>query len=112
MKEIKGKYDELTAKSFYENTTYQTDYMHITLTDEEDIPDAVGKLRTIYKNLMKLDYDNKRTRQSVQITGVSDVESKSPIMLFDDFYELQNNQPMNDEQKAFVNELIEKIWEE
>ena len=112
MKEIKGKYDELTAKSFYENTSYTTDYMHITLTDEEDIPDAVGKLRTIYKNLMKLDYDNKRTRQSVQITGVSDIENKSPIKLFDDFYELQNNQPMNDEQKAFVNELIEKIWEE
>ncbi len=112
MKEIKGTYDELTAKSFYENTTYQTDYMHITLTDEEDIPDAVGKLRTIYKNLMKLDYDNKRTRQSVQITGVSDIENKSPIKLFDDFYELQNNQPMNDEQRAFVNELIEKIWEE
>lgn len=112
MKEIKGKYDELTAKSFYENTSYTTDYMHITLTDEEDIPDAVGKLRTIYKNLMKLDYDNKRTRQSMQITGVSDIENKSPIKLFDDFYELQNNQPMNDEQKAFVNELIEKIWEE
>lgn len=112
MKEIKGTYDELTAKSFYESTTYQTDYMHITLTDEEDIPDAVGKLRTIYKNLMKLDYDNKRTRQSVQITGVSDIENKSPIKLFDDFYELQNNQPMNDEQKAFVSELIEKIWEE
>ncbi len=112
MREINGTYDELTSKSFYENTSYTTDYMHITLTDEEDIPDAVGKLRTIYKNLMKLDYDNKRTRQSVQITGVSDVESKSPIKLFDDFYELQNNQPMNDEQRAFVNELIEKIWEE
>ena len=112
MKEIKGTYDEITAKSFYEDTTYQTDYIHITLTDEEDIPDAVGKLRTIYKNLMKLDYDNMRTRQSVQITGALDVEKTSPLKLFDDFYELQNNQPMNDEQRAFVNELIEKIWEE
>ena len=112
MKEIKGTYDEITAKSFYEDTTYQTDYMHITLTDEEDIPDAVGKLRTIYKNLMKLDYDNKRTRHSVQITGALDIEKTSPLKLFDDFYELQNNQPMNDEQRAFVNELIEKIWEE
>lgn len=112
MKEIKGTYDEITAKSFYEDTTYQTDYIHITLTDEEDIPDAVGKLRTIYKNLMKLDYDNKRTRHSVQITGALDIEKTSPLKLFDDFYELQNNQPMNDEQRAFVNELIEKIWEE
>ena len=112
MCEIKGTYDELTAKSFYENTSYQTDYMHITLTDEEDIPEVVGRLRVIYKNLMKFDYDNKRTRQNSEIVGAVDVENTSPLKLFSDFYELQNNQPMSDEQKAFVGELIEKIWEE
>ncbi|MGN0501854.1 MAG: exonuclease SbcCD subunit D [Ruminococcus sp.] len=112
MCEIKGKYEELTAKSFYENTTYQTDYMHITLTDEEDIPDGVGKLRTIYHNLMKLDYDNKRTRSNSQITGAQKVEEKTPLELFEDFYELRNNQPMSEEQKEYISSLIESIWEE
>lgn len=112
MREIKGKYEEITAKSFYENTTYQTDYMHITLTDEEDIPDGVGKLRSIYRNLMKLDYDNKRTRSNAHITGAENVEEKSPIELFSDFYELQNNQPMSDEQREYISSLIESIWEE
>lgn len=112
MREIKGKYEEITAKSFYENTTYQTDYMHITLTDEEDIPDGVGKLRSIYRNLMKLDYDNKRTRSNAQITGAENVEEKLPLELFSDFYELQNNQPMSDEQREYISSLIESIWEE
>lgn len=112
MREIKGKYEELTAKSFYENTTYQTDYMHITLTDEEDIPDGVGKLRTIYHNLMKLDYDNKRTRSNSQITGAQKVEEKTPLELFEDFYELRNNQPMSEEQREYISSLIESIWEE
>lgn len=112
MREIKGKYEELTAKSFYENTTYQTDYMHITLTDEEDIPDGVGKLRTIYHNLMKLDYDNKRTRSNSQITGAQKVEEKTPLELFEDFYELRNNQPMSEEQREYISLLIESIWEE
>ena len=112
MREIKGKYEELTAKSYYENTTYQTDYMHITLTDEEDIPDAVGKLRTIYHNLMKLDYDNKRTRSNSQITGAQKVEEKTPLELFEDFYELRNNQPMSEEQREYISLLIESIWEE
>lgn len=112
MREIKGKYEEITAKSFYENTTYQTDYMHITLTDEEDIPDGVGKLRSIYRNLMKLDYDNKRTRSNAHITGAENVEEKSPLELFSDFYELQNNQPMSDEQREYISSLIESIWEE
>ena len=112
MREIKGKYEEITAKSFYENTTYKTDYMHITLTDEEDIPDGVGKLRSIYRNLMKLDYDNKRTRSNAHITGAENVEEKSPLELFSDFYELQNNQPMSDEQREYISSLIESIWEE
>lgn len=112
MREIKGKYEEITAKSFYENTTYQTDYMHITLTDEEDIPYGVGKLRTIYHNLMKLDYDNMRTRSNSQITGAQNIEEKSPLELFEDFYEMQNNQPMSEEQRDYISSLIESVWEE
>ena len=112
MVEIKGRYNEIMLKSFYESTSYQEDYIHITLTDEEDIVDAIGKLRTVYHNLMKLDYDNKRTRSVSQVDGAVDVETKTPIELFSDFYELQNNQPMSDEQKAFVEALIEQVWED
>ena len=110
--ELKGTYAELTLKSFYEGTTWQEDYTHITLTDEEDIPDAIGKLRAVYRRLMKLDYDNKRTRFSAEINGASDVELKSPLAHFSDFYELQNNQPMSPEQSEYMKSLIEETWEE
>lgn len=110
--ELKGTYDTVTARSFYEGTSWQEDYTHITLTDEEDIPDAIGKLRAIYHHLMKLDYDNKRTRSSSEITADLAVEEKTPIQLFSGFYELQNNQPLNEEQATFLNGLIETIWEE
>lgn len=112
MVELRGTYEELTLKSFYEGTSWQEDYVHITLTDEEDVPDAIGKLRIIYHNLMKLDYDNKRTRAGVQVTGVADVENRTPLELFEDFYELQNNQPMSEEQIALARALIEETWEE
>lgn len=110
MVEIKGKYDEVMLKSFYEGTTYDEDYMHITLTDEEDIPDVLTKLRVVYKNIMKLDYDNLRTRHSAEITGASDVKSKSPLEHFSEFYEQQNGQPLSEEQTTFMMELIEQIW--
>lgn len=112
MVELKGTYDELTLKSFYENTSYREDYVHITLTDEEDIPDVVQKLRVIYRNLMKLDYDNKRTRNQTDINGAEDVEVKSPLELFAEFYEQQNGAEMSDEQEKHMEALIEKIWEE
>lgn len=111
LRELRGSYLELTAKSFYEGTQTE-DYLHITLTDEEDIPDAIGKLRVIYPNLMKLTYDNQRTRGNQQMTKNEFVEQKSPLELFLEFYEKQNNQPMSIEQREYTEKLIETIWEE
>ena len=112
MAEIRGTYEEVTLKSFYENTTYREDYMHVILTDEEDIPEALARLRVIYKNLMKLDYDNTRTRHSAEISGASDVENKSPLELFDEFYEQQNGAQMSCEQSDYMARMIEKVWED
>lgn len=111
MVEIKGTYEELILKSFWENTSYGEDYMHITLTDEEDIPDVLTKLRIVYKNIMKLDYDNKRTRAKKEISGAEAVKDKSPFELFGEFYALQNGQPLSEEQADFVADLIEQIKE-
>ena len=111
LREVRGNYLDLARRETYEGTAVE-DYLLATLTDEEDIPDAIGKLRAIYHHLMKLDYDNKRTRSSSEITADLAVEEKTPIQLFSDFYELQNNQPLNEEQATFLNGLIETIWEE
>ena len=111
MREIRGTYDELTLKSNYENTNVD-DYIHITLTDVEDIPDAIGKLRSIYPNIMKLDYDNLRTRGSGIVDAIENIESKSPFELFADLFKQQNNQDMSEEQEEIMRNLIDKIWEE
>lgn len=110
MVEIKGTYNDLMLKGFYENTTLQEDYVHITLTDEEDIPDVITKLRVVYKNIMKLDYDNNRTRSSSEISLINDMESKSPLELFDIFYESRNGQYLSDVQRDFMENIIEDIW--
>ena len=110
LREIRGSYDQVTAKSFYENTAVD-DYLHITLTDEEDVPEAMARLRVIYPNLMKLTYDNARTRSNAVIDGAVDVRKKSPLQLFGELYEQQNNQPMSEVQNDFMRELIESIWE-
>lgn len=112
MVELRGSYSELTLKSFYENTTYREDYIHITLTDEDDIPEAVSKLRVIYRNLMKLDYDNKRTRHYAELYADEVIEKKTPLELFRQFYMQQNGVEMTSEQTEFVSNLIERVWEE
>lgn len=110
LRELRGSFEELTLKSSYEGTAVD-DYMHIVLTDEEDVPDAMNRLRTVYPNLMKLDYDNTRTRNAAYIGSAENVEKKSEIELFAEFYEKQNGQAMSEEQMRFSLELLEKIKE-
>lgn len=108
---LRGSYMELTDRSRYEGTTVH-DYLHITLTDEQDVPDALARLRVIYPNLMQLDYDNHRTRQQQEICAPERTESISPLEHLAAFYQLQNNQPLTAEQTAFCQALIEEIWKE
>ena len=110
LREIRGTFGSLTDKNFYSGTAVE-DYLHIILTDEEDVAEAVGRLRVIYPNLMKLSYDNSRTRVDRVVGGAEDVNRKSPLELFEELYEIQNNQPMSEVQKAFAQELIESIRE-
>lgn len=110
MRKLKGTYMELTSLSDYQDTNTE-DYVQITLTDEEDIVDGMQKLRTIYPNLMHLEYDNRRTRENQEITGTAPEKQKSELEYFEEFFELQNNQPMNEEQRKFSEELIRKLQE-
>ena len=111
LRSIRGTFAQLTDKAFYAGSATD-DYLHVILTDEEDVPEAVGRLRLIYPNMMKLSYDNTRTQANQIIDGALDVQRKSPLELFEELYRLQNNQPMSQEQRSFTLELIESIWED
>ena len=110
MRQLRGSYQELTALRNYRDTAVE-DYLQITLTDEEDVPEAMARLRVIYPNLMKLTYDNTRTRSDTALTQV-ELAQKSPLELLDELYALLNNQPMSDVQRGFAAQLIETIWED
>ena len=110
LRELRGRYGELTARSFYEGTPTE-DYLHIVLTDEEDVLGAAEKLRTIYPNLMKLSYDNRRTRSDRVLESASGVEEKSPLELLSELYRLQNNQEMSEEQQTYAASVFEAVKE-
>ena len=111
LREIRGSYDELTARSFYEHTTYRSDYLHLILTDEQDVFDAMSRLRTIYPYLMTLDYDNARTRAAGGMSVPAETERRTPLELFGALYQRQNHQPMSEVQREYIAQLMEQIME-
>ncbi len=110
LRELRGTYDALTLRANYEHTATD-DYLSIVLTDEQDVPDALMKLRVIYPNIMQLRYDNTRTRAEAVIEGAGIVPRRSALELFEDFYALQNGQDMTKEQRDFAALLLQEIRE-
>jgi exonuclease SbcD len=109
LKEIRTSLPELKAGKTLNGASADC-YVHVILTDEEEIIDAIGKVRDIYPNVMILDFDNQRNRESEhsgRLTG-EDIKQKSPLQLFSDFYLSQNNIEMTPDQKNIFAEIAEK----
>jgi exonuclease SbcD len=111
MREIRGTYNEIMNRNSYRSTNTE-DYVHIVLTDEQDEPDAMAKLRNVYPNLMRLEYDNRRTKATSSLETVASTEKKTPSQLFGELFELQNGRPMSEDQSKYVINLFNEIWEE
>ena len=107
LREKKGKYEDKTNRENYKFENRE-DYIHITLTDEEEVTEALGKLRVIYPNIMKLSYDNTRTKTAAHIDFTETAEAKSPIELFSELYEKQNGREITEKQIEFIKTLLEK----
>ena len=107
--ELRGEYNELMERSYYENLDTNGFYF-ITLTDDTDIPNVMQKLRTVYHNIVQLSFDNKRTQTISEVTGAVHTDSKTPFELVAELFKEQNGDDMTDEQTEYIKGLIDSIW--
>ena len=111
MREIKGTLEQLTSPEILAESDCN-DYMHITLTDEEEIYDVFGKLRAVYPNVMALDFDNKRTRAAgAEALAGAVMKEKSTMELFREFFEKQTGSSLSPMQEQIMSDIIEKTTE-
>lgn len=108
MRTVKGKYEEITLKSSYDGSN-RDDYIRVVLTDEDDVMDAMARLRAVYPNIMKLEYDNKRSSAGRDFSLGERVEDKTEIELFTELYEQQNGVSMNEKQQEFVERIVSRL---
>lgn len=109
MRVIKDKLENLLHDSKHIGKNCE-DYIHAIITDEEDIYDPIGKLRTVYPNILLLEVENTKTSINENSkSSASDVENKSPMDLFEEFYMNQNNVDLTDSQKSIMYEIFEEL---
>jgi exonuclease SbcD len=109
--DLRGTYNELTALQFYNGKPEREGFVRVTLTDENEIPYAINKLREIYPKIMELRYDNKRTQtKSIVVNNIDATKQKTPAELFAEFYEMQNGESsLTAEQQSFINAIMERV---
>lgn len=110
VREIKGPLEKLLSKEVYSlNNT--SDYIKATLTDEEELYDPIGKLRNIYPNLLRLEFENTRTGISLDSKSrpTGNLKERTPLSLFREFHILQNNVPLSVKEEKILTEIIEEV---
>ncbi len=113
MREIKGPIEELIKEENYKEGNLE-DYIKAIITNEEPVYDAIGKIKKIYPNTLKLEIQNSKTINSntEQNINLEEVKKKSELELFSDFYKLQNNLDLNEKQKEIVKNIISEVKHE
>jgi exonuclease SbcD len=111
MKEIRGSYEELMNRDYYLNTDLRECYLHVILTDEEDVPEAMRRMQPVYQNIMKLTYDNTRTQRQQNPLELTAEPESSPVELFGLLYEKQYNRELSQVQREYLEKLVESIRE-
>ena len=103
---IKAQFEDILKAEVYN----EDDYVEIILTDELEVPKALPILRKIYPNIMKISYDNTRTRNALAEEGIKNTENLSPSEIFKKFYKEQYALDLIDEQDLIFNVILVVIW--
>ena len=115
MKNLIGTFRELLNPEMIE--AYKDKYVNIILKETKDIPDVIRVLKEKYPYVMGVAYADGRIRlegttevhtevRDGVLTAIRQLKLKEPNALFADFYEFRNKEPMNDEQRKYMAELI------
>ena len=109
MVKIRGTFGEIIDSTNFPQIDAES-FLHITLLDEQDVPEAFRRLSEVYPNLMQMEYDNLRTRERKSIQVRKEVAKIAPEEIFAGLYETMNNQPLSQVQREYLLEKIEEIW--
>lgn len=113
MRVIKGPIEELTSKEIYSKTNRE-DYIRAIITNEEQVYDAIGQIKKIYPNTLRLDIENSKSeiQQTLQISDLDDIKKKDEVDLFNEFYQYQNNQELNESQMDIMKQVVKEVKKE
>lgn len=113
MRVIKGPIEELIKEENYKGTNRE-DYIRAIITNEEPVYDAIGQIKKVYPNTLRLDIENSKMNSSIEkeLSNLDSIKKKDEVELFNEFYNFQHNQNLNETQLDIVKEVVKEVKKE
>lgn len=109
MRKIHGELNQLLDPKVYQGTNIE-DYLMVTLTDEGELLDAIGKLRSVYPNVLRLERNTYAHQVGIdKISAGRDHHQKTKLALFQEFYEKVTGLDFNDQKSSILKEVLEAL---
>jgi len=105
MREIEGELADLLTGDGSE------DYLRVHLTDKKALIDPMGQLRSIYPNVMEIK-GNSSPVASSSLAGQGNYAERTPLELFNDFYEQVTTATLTKEQTEAFSTAVEPLLHE
>ena len=111
MRIIRGPLDEL-IKAGLEDYSNREDYIQAILTDEGEIIDPIGKLRSAYPNIMILKREEKKDIGTSLTAASKGYKSKTELELFEEYYDRLGSGEFTEEKKEVIRNVINEVFRE
>lgn len=113
MRAIKGPIEELVKEENYIMGNRE-DYIRAIITNEEPVYDAIGQIKKIYPNTLRLDIENSKAINglNVNMTDLDSIKKKDEVELFNEFFNFQHNCDLNDVQLDIIKEVVKEVRKE
>lgn len=111
MRKIRGRLQDLIDPEVVSAADAE-DYLLAVLTNEEELADPMGTLRSVYPNVMQLQLERVQQERELLEERGADWKEKSPFELFEQFFGYVMGQDLTEEQAALVQDVIREAKEE
>ena len=110
IRQIRGTFEQI-VKMAAGDTNNPEDFIDIILTDKNEVIDAIYNLRSIYPNILQINYDNNFTNNDAKIEDIKETKIDKPLEMFEEFYKNRSGSELDKEQKEYMSALVNSIWE-
>lgn len=112
MRCIKGKLQDLMSREVVEMLgDSREDYVQATLTDEEELIDPIGTLRSVYPNVLQILLEKNQIAEGQEYESSIHGVRKSTATLFAEFYEMLKGEPLDEKRLSVVEEVAREAEE-